>query len=67
MKTTEWYNDAGEEEKAKLLKNSSQIWQSYLMLRNGDKDQFKTLVDHLQKQYALGTNQFTKQQRVQQM
>ena len=38
MKTTEWYNDAGEEEKADLLKNSSQIWQSYLMLRNGDKD-----------------------------
>ena len=30
------------------------------MLRNGDKDQFKTLVDHLQNQYALGTDQFPK-------
>ena len=30
------------------------------MLRNGEKDQFKTLVDHLQNQYALGTDQFPK-------
>ena len=56
----EWYNNAGEDEKNELLKNSSQIWQSYLMLRNADKDQFKTLVDHLQNQYALGTDQFLK-------
>ena len=30
------------------------------MLRNADKDQFKTLVNHLQNQYALGNNQSPK-------
>ena len=30
------------------------------MLRNGEKDQFGDLMEHLQKQYALGTDQFPK-------
>ena len=60
IRTTEWYHDADENEKSNLLKNSSQLWQSYLMIRNGEKDQFGDLMEHLQKQYALGTDQFPK-------
>ena len=30
------------------------------MIRNGDKDQFGDLMEHLQKQYALETDQFPK-------
>jgi len=58
--TTEWYIEGDESKRATLLKQSAQMWQSYLLLRNGDKDTFQSLTDHLRQQYALGTDQFPK-------
>ena len=60
MKTTEWYANADDDEKESLLKQSSQLWESYLILKNGAKDTFGDLLEHLWKQYALGTDQFPK-------
>ena len=60
MMNTEWYKDADEDMRSMLLKQSSQLWQSYLMVRNGEKDTYGDLLDHLRKQYALGTDQFPK-------
>ena len=37
IKTTEWYTEADPEGKLALLKQASQLWQSYLMVRNGEK------------------------------
>ena len=60
MKTTEWYANLNDDEKEELLKQSSQLWESYLMLKNGEKGTFGDLLEHLRKQYALGTDQFPK-------
>ena len=60
IKSTEWYEKATEIEKKNLLEQSYQLWQSYLLVRNGEKEQFGDLLDHLQKQFALGTDQFPK-------
>ena len=60
MKTTEWYSEADAEGKLTLLKQASQLWQSYLMVRNGEKEIYGDLLEHLKKQYALGTDQFPK-------
>jgi len=60
MTTTEWYTEANGDEKAELLKQSTQLWQSYLMVRNGEKETFGDLTDHLRRQDALGTDQFPK-------
>ena len=60
MKTTEWYTEADPEGKLALLKQASQLWQSYLMVRNGEKEIYGDLLEHLKKQYALGTDQFPK-------
>ena len=43
-----------------MLEQSYQLWQSYLLVQNGEKEQFGDLLDHLQKQFALGTDQFPK-------
>ena len=52
MTTTEWYIEADEREREMLIKQSTQLWQSYLMVRNADKETFGDLTDHLRKQYA---------------
>ena len=43
-----------------LLKQSPQLWESYLRLKNGEKETYGDLLEHLCKQYALGTDQFPK-------
>ena len=60
MKTTDWYKDANDKMREILLRQLSQLWQSYLMVQNREKDTYGDLLDHLRKQYALGTNQFPK-------
>ena len=60
MKTTEWYAKADDDERKNLLKQSPQLWVSYLMLENGEKETYGDLLEHLCKQYALGTDQFPK-------
>jgi len=47
VKTTEWYSKADDLGKATLLKQSSQIWQSYLLLKNGEKETYEDLIEHL--------------------
>ena len=47
MTTTEWYIEADQDERVGLLKQSTQLWQSYLMVRNGDKEMFEDLTKHL--------------------
>ena len=41
VKTTEWYSKADDFGKVTLLKQSSQIWQSYLLLKNGEKETYE--------------------------
>ena len=43
-----------------MKKESFNAWSAYLLLKNADQAKYGGLINHMQTQYAMGNNQYPK-------